>query len=296
MNAIKKALTMFPIHLFLALAAITSAMSLAGCSGTCPIITRFETEPQWVCPGTDFSPAVHFKIENFNEDGKRSDKGTCLWQLWDTTRGKPGQPGSVNLTKKVGPLVKPDKGVWATPSGGVHVVGGSIAKRYRFSLIASNTACNDKGKEYIRDHQAEIEKRYGVDLDDNETMMAHTSVDLVTVPAAKRLCVPHAVDVQAGFTWVKDEVRGGRGIVIAGLMNPNGFALEIKHILPPPAGTVYQTLGPGDRTAAFNGRSPNGRWAIKALKSIDYDNFIRDNRLKYTGKPSICVRIRLECR
>ncbi|GEM_PF-4936152 len=295
MNTLKNSHSISLVHLFLAFGIIAAAMALSGCKGTCSIITRLETEPQWVCPGTDFSPALHFRIENFDQDSDRSDAGTCIWKLWDSTKAKPNQPGSVPLTKKVGPLSNPDKGVYETPPGGVHVVAGSVARRYRFSLVAANTECKSEGEEYIRDHQAEIEKHYGVDLDDAETMMAHASVELISVPAPQRLCVPHAIDVQGGFTWVKDEVRGGSGIVITALANPNPFALEIKHILPPPAGTVYRTLGPGDRTNAFNGRTPNGRWAIKTLNTADYNNFIQKNRLKYTGKPSICVEIELQC-
>ncbi len=295
MKTFKNSLSTSLVHLFLAFSVIAAAMPLSGCRGTCSVITRLETKPQWVCPGTDFSPAVHFRIENFDEKGNHSDDGTCVWKLWDSTKAKPNQPGSVSLTKKVGPLSHPAKGIRETPHGGVQVVAGSIAKRYRFSLSASNTECKTKGSKYLRDHQAEIEKRYGIDLDDNETMMAHTSVELISVPAPQRLCTPYAIDAQAGFTWVKDEVRGGRGIIIAGLSNPNSFPLEIQHILPPPAGTVYRTVGPGDRTDVFNGRTPNGRWAIKTLHKADHDNFLRDNQLKYTGKPSICVEIELQC-
>lgn len=283
----------------IALGIIGMLMSLMGCAGTCCVITRLDLEPQWVCPGKDFSPNVHFRLENFDEDGDPSSDGTCLWSLWETTKAKPNQPGAVNLTQKVGPLANTGKGRWETPATGVHVVAGAQATGYRISLIASNPECNKEGEEYLKNHQAEIEKLFGVDLDDNEVMTAHAKVELISarVPG-KPLCVPHALDVQSGFTWVKDEVRAGKGIAIEGVENLNPFSLEVKHVLPPPLGPEYAVLQPkgkpGAGTTVFDGRSPNGKWFIKAVHSIDYDNYMKHG-LKYLGKPSICIAVGLRC-
>lgn len=296
MNACKNNFLSLHLRTGLALCIIGVFMSLIGCRGTCPVITRLDTEPQWVCPGQDFSPKVDFRIENFDEDGNPSSDGTCLWQLWETTKAKPNQPGAVALTNKVGPLTNPGKGIWETP-GGVHVVGAAQAAAYRFTLIASNTECDQKGEEYMRNHQAEIEKLFGVDLDDNEIMTAHAKVELISAGGQRKLlCVPHALDVQGGFTWVKDEARAGIRIAIDGVENLNPFSLEVKHALPSgPVSVFLRPKGdPGAKTTVFNGQSPNGKWAIKVLNSVDYDNYMKHG-LKYVGKPSICIAVGLKC-
>jgi hypothetical protein len=268
-------------------------MSLTGCGGsTCPIITRFDAEPEWVCPGQDFSPKVNFRIENFDEDGNPSSDGPCLWQLWDTTNGKPNQPGAIALTNNVGPLNNPSAGFFETP-GGVHVVSGAQAVGHQFTLIASNTECSQDGEEYIKRQQAEIEALYGVELDDNEIMTAITTVELVSVRGPQRLlCLQHASDIQGGFTWVKEEARAGNGVVIDGVENFYSFPLEVEH------GTQYAVLQPnGDpnaKTTVFNGQSPNGKWSVKTLISTDYDNYM-NHGLNYVGKPSICLMVQLTC-
>lgn len=285
--------------LILVAAGLGLVLTGTSCKGTCAVITRLDTEPQWVCPGADFSPLVHFRIENFDEDGDPSSDGLCLWSLWETTKAKPNLPGAIPLTKKVGKLDNPSKGVWETPPSGVYVISGTQATDYRFTLIASNDKCENEGENYLKSHQKDIEKRYGVDLDDNEVMMAHTSVEVITVGGPRELCVPHAIDVQSGFTWVKEEIRAGNGIFIEGVENPHPFSIEVKQELPPPLGTVYQILDPqgtaGAMTNAFDGRTPNGKWAIKALHSPDYDAFIQQNLKNYMGKPSICIVVGLKC-
>ncbi|MBN1451852.1 MAG: hypothetical protein JW963_12620 [Anaerolineales bacterium] len=284
----------FPLRVSIALGIIVMTMSLTGCGGeaTCPVITRFEAEPQWVCPGQDFSPKVNFRIENFDEDGNPSSDGPCLWKLWDTTNGKPNQPGAVALTNNVGTLNNPSAGVFETP-GGVHVVSGSQAAGYQFTLIASNTECSQDGEEALRRQQARIEELYGVELDDNEVMTAITTVELVSISGPQKLlCLPHVSDVQSGFTWVKDEARAGNRVVINGVENLYPFPLEVER------GSLYAVLqprgDPGAKTTVFDGQSPNGKWAVKALVSTDYDNYIQHG-LDYVGKPSICLIVQLAC-
>jgi hypothetical protein len=281
------------------LSAMLCLVALMGCAGTCPVITHFAAEPQWVCPGQDFSPKIHFRIENYDEDGDRSSDGTCLWGLWETSKGAPNQPGSVALTSKVGSLKSPGTGIHETPAGGVHVVGGAQTSGYRFSLIASNTECDSDGEKYLKNHQEEIEDLFGVDLDDNAVMTAHAQVVVISAPTSRMLCIPHALDVQAGFTWIGDEVRAGKRIVIDGLVNTNPFSVQVKHVLPPPHGTKHIVLQPrgtsGASTTMFDGQSPNGKWAIKAVHDTDYQDYIQHG-LKYVGKPPICVQIGLCCK
>jgi hypothetical protein len=294
MNTYKSNLSL-PLRAGIAFGVGVILMSLTGCGGggtTCPIITRFDAEPQWVCPGQDFSPKVDFRIENFNENGNPSSEGPCLWKLWDTTNGKPNQPGAIALTNNVGPLNNPSTGVFETP-GGVHVVSGAQAVGHQFTLIAANTECSRDGENYIKSHQAEIEEKYGVELDDNEIMTAIATVELVSVGGPQRLlCFQHASDIQSGFTWVKDEARAGNGVVIDEVENFYSFPLEVEH------GTQYTVLqpkgDPGARTTVFNGQSPNGKWSVKTLVSTDYDNYMKHG-LNYVGKPSICLMVQLTC-
>ena len=267
-------------------------MSLTGCGSTCSIITRFDAEPQWVCPGQDFSPKVNFRIEYFDEDGNPSSDGPCYWKLWDTTNGKPNQPGAIALTNNVAPLNNPSAWVFGTP-GGVHVVSGSQAAGHQFTLIASNDACSQDGEEYIKRQQPEIEALYGVELDDNEVMSAITTVELVSVRGPQRLlCLQHVSDVQSGYTWAKEETRAGNGVVIDGIENFYSFPLEVEH------GTQYAVLqpkgNPGAKTTAFDGQSPNGKWSVRTLMSTDYDSYMKHG-LNYVGKPSICLTVQLTC-
>jgi len=268
------------------------SLGAAGCAGTCPIITRHDAEPEWVCPGRDFSPKNHFRIQNFNEDGKASSSGTTLWGIWETSKGKHGQPGSVALTSKVAGQVSSKGGVIETQPAGVHAVGGSWTAGYLFTLVAANTDCPRDGEAYLRQKQAEIEKLFGVELDDAEVMTAHARVEVLPGPAVRRICVPHAVDVQGGFTWTKDEVRAGSGMVIDGVENPNAFEIEVIHQLP--AGSVSRVLGAKAKNPGFDGRTPNGKWSIKASSSAEYDKYVKHG-LKYVGNPSICISVGIRC-
>jgi hypothetical protein len=99
-------------YLFILFLIVTVVISPTGCKNTAAIITRLDTEPQWICPGTDFSPEVHFRIENIDNEEKPSDDGHCLWKLIDTTKANAFQPGAVPLTNKVGTLNNPSKGVF----------------------------------------------------------------------------------------------------------------------------------------------------------------------------------------
>jgi hypothetical protein len=295
MKAIKN--KFFSVHLrsILALCWVTFVILLIGCS-TGTIITRLAVEPQWICPGQDFSPKVDFRLENIDNKGNPSSEGTCLWALWETSKAKPNQPGAIALTNKVGKLNYPSTGVWETP-GGVNVIGGSLASGYNMTLIASNTECDADCEKYIKDHQAEIEKLFGVDLDDNEVMTAHATVELLGYETEKKfLCIPHAEDVVNGFTWVSDETSAGIGIAIDGIENQYSFSLEVKHDSPTgPVSVVLRPAGdPNAKSVVFNGQSPNGKWEIKTLNSADYRDYI-EHELTYVGKPSICIVVNLTC-
>ncbi len=285
----KKNLQYFIILLLI----VMVGMIAPGCKTTTAIITRFETEPQWICPGTDFSPEVHFRIENIYKDGKPSDEGTCLWKLLDTTKASAFQPGAVPLTNKVGNLNNPSKGVFETPPNGVHVVGGSHAQTYKFTLIASNTDCDSDCENSVKRNQKKIEDTYGVDLDDNEVMMAHTTVELISMGGPKRICVPHAIDVSGGWYWQKEEVRAGQRIVIDLVENINDFPLEV---MPPgqPSKILSSAGQPGSRTHDFDGHSPNGKWKVKAPNNIDYQKYMKHG-IDYVNKPSICINVGIRC-
>jgi hypothetical protein len=295
-SKIRNFLSLF-LRIGAALGIIVTLIALKGCASTCAIITNLDAQPQWVCPGKDFSPKVDFGISNFNEDGNLSGAGHMLWTLWETTNAKPYQPGAVNLNNNVGQLSNPYAGFWETP-GGVHVVSGAQAAGYQFSLIAANDECPHDAGEYMKSHQKEIENMFGVELDDNEIMTALAKVELISaVGNRKLLCISHVYDIQGGFTWVKsDEARAGDGIVIDGIENSYPFSLEIEHMLP--SGSVYAVLKPkGDpqaKTTVFDGRTPNGKWSAKAVNSADYDKYIKHN-LKWVGKPSICLTIGIKC-
>jgi hypothetical protein len=276
-----------------AVAITATLLQLTGCRGTCSIITRHDVEPQWVCPGADFSPRNHFRIENKNEDGAASSQGTTLWQFWDTSKGKHGQPGSVSLTSQLPPMVVTPDGIIATPSPGVHTVSGSLASGYRFTLIAANTECKDDGEKWLRQNQSSIEAATGVELDDNELMTSHVAVELVSGRVTKRICVPHSRDLN--FPWTGDEVRAGSALAIDELRNPNAFSVEVFHELAPPVGTVSSTVAAGASTATFNGSTPNGKWRVKATDPAAYAAFLQ-HAPKYIGKPAICFDVVLSCK
>lgn len=296
----KKNSQMMFLRFTIAVSIIGFFMTLMGCKGACPIITRFETEPQWICPGKDFSPKVHFRIENFDEEGNHSTKGEVLKKLLDTTKANintPGlvcvKPGVVLLTHKLGPMNQPSPGIIETPANGVTVVSGSKAQTYRFALVASNVKCKDKGEKHLLSIQNEIESHYGVDLDDDEIMTAHTAVELIAVGAPKRLCVPHVKDVSGGWYWVKEEVRAGKSIVIDFVENTNDFPINV---MPPgqPSKILSSAGQHGARTHDFDGHSPNGKWKIKAPNNLDYEKYIKHS-YKYLGKPSICITVGIKC-
>jgi hypothetical protein len=169
----------------------------------------------------------------------------------------------------------------------------SHAQTYKFTLIASNTECDHDCEKSLRKNQTKIEKIYGVDLDDNEVMMAHTTVELITLSGPKRICVPHAIDLSGGWTWQKEEVRAGKRIVIDLVENINDFSLEIMPPGQPPK--ILSPVGqPGSRTHNFDGHSPNGKWKIRATNNVDYEKYIKHG-VDYAGKPSICINVGVRC-
>ncbi len=271
-------------------------LSIPGCKTTGAIITRFQTEPQWVCPGTDFSPAIHLRIENFDQDKNRSTDGVVLFGLMDITNVAPNQPGLIANQKgtvKLPPpqtVVDKQRGIIETPSSGVHVISGALAKSYAFALTATNTDCNDDCEDYLRKNQTAIEKKYNVDLADAEVMTARADVKLLDVRGEHvKICAPVLEDPTGGWQWVTNEVRAGQRIVIEGVKNINSFPLSIM-----PPGQPSKILNAGEEVPDFNGHSPNGDWKFRAPNNLDFERYNQDT-LKWTGKPLMCVEIGIRC-
>ncbi len=276
-----------------ALMAIGACVALVGCEATCCIITRFETEPQWVCPGKDLAAKAHIRLENFDEEGDAasSDLGTT-WALWNTTTAPWDQPGAISLTNKVGALNSPGNGVQETPAAGVLVLSSSQTKNFELTLTATNKDCDEEAEKYLISQQTQIEKMFDLDLIDTEPMTARTRLEVVSSPATQVICVPHVTDVQGGLYWTKDEKRAGPRIVIDGLRNLSDVPLQVSHSKSP-----VRPLAPQGTSSDFDGVSPNGKWEI-GVASADraaYDAYI-NHRLKYVGKPAVCLEIGLRCK
>lgn len=272
-------------------------LSVAGCKTTAAVITQFEMEPQWVCPGTDFSPAIHLRIENFDEDSNRSTDGVVLYSLMDITNVTPNQPGLIATQKGTVKLPPPQttvdkkRGIIETPSSGIHVVSGSQVQNYALALTATNTECNSDCEDYLRNNQTGIEQAYNVDLADGEVMTACTDVKLLSVRGERvKICAPVLEDIGGGWQWVKNEVRGGKKIVIEGVKNINSFPLSIM-----PPGQSSKILNAGEEASDFDGHSPNGDWKFRARNNLDFESY-NQNKQKWSGKPLMCIEIGIRCK
>lgn len=278
---------------------------LAGCRGECAVITKFEAEPEWVCPGEDFSVTIHYRVEIFDEDGEHyvpTSGGSLLPVLYDVTKADlstPGpivnKPGVVSITQPSGTISMTSHGVWETPANGYTVVGVAQAQPYRFALISPCLPCDcdDEAQQYLLSNQNKIEEFFGVELDDDEVMTALCDVELVRAGGPKRLCVPYVEDVTDGWHFVKEEVRAGKHIVIDFVENINPFPINV---MPPgqPTKILSATGQQGALTHDFDGNSPNGKWKIKMTNQLDHDNFIKHN-YQYMGTPSVCIKVGIRC-
>ena len=273
------------------LVAVLVSAVLVGCGGTCCVITKFETEPQWVCPGQDFAAKVHFRLENFDKDGNPSDGGRTLWNLWNTTTAAWNQPGAISLSNKVGTLNRPRPGIHETPAAGVFVLSSSQAQNFELTLTATNLDCDPKAEDYLRSHQAQLEQMFGLDLDDSQAMTARTRIEVISSPANRAICVPHVIDPQGGIFWVTEEKRAGPGIVIDGIRNVGDVPLLVSHASKP-----AKLVAPQRTSRDFDGASPNGRWEVGVAPGdrAAYDVYV-DHGLEHVGKRPICIEIGLRC-
>lgn len=277
----------------------------------CSTIQSFTSQPQYICPGDiDFSPRVHFQIEDYDQDEKHceSKQNGLHWQLWETSAGAPGTPGATKLASPATHnLSKIGLGIYTTPSQGFPVASSPPPGTQQFTLKALHSDCPKKAQKYLVDNQKEYEKRLGLVLDNGEPMQATIQIrQLSRRPSKHRICFPHLIDFAGKAQWAAEVNQFGSKATIPyiemiGITNPNSVEIEVSHKPPSPASSTMGWVIPPGGAVDLSGssgsgvpRNPNGTWEVAVTDTAEYAKFI-GHGLDFLGAPPICVEISARC-